>query len=76
LDGLNKYATVDLEVHEKYTASSGTKASVLDEELAHKMRMKEQEQLAKEKYSSSNATYSNDADVALEQILREQGITL
>jgi hypothetical protein len=76
LDGLNKYATVDLEVHEKYTASSGTKASVLDEESAHKMRMKEQEQLAKEKYSSSNATYSNDADVALEQILREQGITL
>ena len=43
LDGLNKYATVDLEVHEKYSASSGTKARVLDEEYAHKMRMKEQE---------------------------------
>ena len=75
VNGNNNYATVDLEVHEKYTASSGTKARVLDEEYAHRARMRQQEVLAKEKYSSSNNAYSNDADVALEQILREQGIT-
>ena len=51
LDGLNKYATVDLEHHTKYSASSGTKSSVLDAEYAHKVRMAQQEKLAKEKYT-------------------------
>tara|TARA_R110001632_G_scaffold36316_4_gene91609 strand:- start:926 stop:2455 length:1530 start_codon:yes stop_codon:yes gene_type:complete len=76
LDGLNKYATVDLEVHEKYSASSGTKSRVLNEESAHRARMAQAEQLAKEKYSSNNNSYSDDPELALAQVLKEQGLTL
>jgi len=76
LKEINKYASVDLEVHEKYTASSGTKMGVLDEEYAHKKRMREQEQLAKEKYTPVEEYYSEDPELALAQVLKEQGYAL
>ena len=73
---LNPYATVDLEVHEKYTASSGTKNKVLSEEAQHRARIAEQEQIAKATYTKEPQYYSEDPELALEQVLKEQGYTL
>lgn len=76
LDSWNPYATVDLETHEKYTASSGNKHQVLSEEAQHRARIAEQEQIAKATYTKESQYYSEDPELALAQVLKEQGYTL
>ena len=79
IDQVNKYARVDLETHEKYSASSSCRrTNPVDTKgrcLQHLDRMREQESIAQEKYSNST-WYSEDPVLALEQILKEQGVQL
>tara|TARA_R100000734_G_C3318584_1_gene112929 strand:+ start:3719 stop:5266 length:1548 start_codon:yes stop_codon:yes gene_type:complete len=53
LSKLNPYATVELQKHDKYSASSGKIAEIEEEIQLHKHRIAQQEQIAKAKYSGN-----------------------
>ena len=72
----NRYATVDLETHEKYTRSSGKKQNILVEEDLHKERMIEQERIAKAKYTKTTPIETLaevDPVLAMQKIVQDGG---
>jgi hypothetical protein len=70
---INPWAQIDCKQINKYTYLND---AVELEQLEHEMRMAEQERIAQIKYSGSSKHYSEDEDVALTQILKEQGYML
>lgn len=69
----NPHANIDAKQINKYVYLND---DVEMEQVQHKMRMAEQERIAKIKYSGSSKHYSHDPQQALTQILKEQGYTL
>ncbi len=74
LTEINPYARLDISYIDRWKANSQMDST--RQELEHQQRMAEQERIAQIKYSGSSKHYSEDEDVALAQILKEQGYML
>ena len=72
LEQINPYAKVHCEKHDKYSASSGKRAKIDQQEHEHLERIQQQEQIAKAKYSGNNPmeTLSRlDPALAIKQLI-------
>lgn len=73
LQKINPYANIDISAFEAKKWKYINKVNIKENDEGHKLRMAQQEALAKQKYSKSETVYSSDPELALAQIMKEQG---